>query len=306
MSVEVTEADAAIFLTHRQHVMRAGCIDLTVGQHGPRSADNSTRFTPPTRRAFVEKLARVSIKSGGQCASRGDDQQIVFGQQVTLRCEVATTGVRLADVVAFPDDLAIVGIDGIQENVFVREHADAEVSNAAFNHHTGAAGPTGDHFAARDQPFVGRSAAKFPNEFAAVGCNAINKSVIRTEKDFALPDCWSQSDWPTGVKRPLRFAGFGVLAVHLMVDRRTEENLLADRHDLEGIVEANAVAENFPLDGATGETRPCAVNGTGRGVFPRLLQRQFEVFGGRPNPLIAVEKTWPVGCVGRSGAGEKR
>ncbi len=65
LGVEPAEADVALALLHGQELMRAGGVDLAIGQQGLRAADFAAGIGPPAVRPLVQHLAGEPIQAAG-------------------------------------------------------------------------------------------------------------------------------------------------------------------------------------------------------------------------------------------------
>ena len=140
-SLEPGVAGLAGLLIEREDLMLTHGEDLIIDEHRLRAADLPACIAAPAGRGFVHLLAGLPIKCHGQSASRWHKEQVLGREQITLGREVIAACIFLTDRVIDPLRLARRGIDGVEINVLMREHARAEIHRAAVDQKTRAHRP---------------------------------------------------------------------------------------------------------------------------------------------------------------------
>ena len=153
-------------------------VNLPVRQECSRAANDSASRAAPAVSFLMKQHSVFAVEGRRHGTSRRNEQLSLAGQQVSLRRQVVSRGVVLADVVAGPDDVAGLCIDGVQVDVFVREDAGSEVRNVVVDKDARSNRPARDHLASTKEPFVRRASSKLPDQFSGCCVEAVSKAVV--------------------------------------------------------------------------------------------------------------------------------
>ena len=157
----------------------------------------------------------------------------------------------------------------MNENFLMRKNPSSKVCLSLIDHNTCSHGPTRDHFTACQQPIAVRGRAiDLPDQRAIHAGNAVRKTIVCPEVNFAVVNRGSQSNGTTYSERPMLFSCLEIDAMQVVVDGRTEEELIANDNHLQCVVVLVTIPNQVIFKNATFCAPPRHLGVGGGGINP--------------------------------------